>query len=68
MIENTNFTTMNQLNQDYPDDFLQGRYRQDSVYYQNKIYAIGGGKMDGDSFPLDVVRQVFFSLNEKFIY
>jgi hypothetical protein len=56
LLARANFTTLTQLDQEYPDEFLLGRYRQEVVHYKGKLYVFGGGKIDGDSFPLDNVN------------
>jgi hypothetical protein len=55
LLDNANMTQLEMLKKEYPDDFLYGRYRQECVYYENKIYAFGGGKNDGDAYPLEKV-------------
>ena len=55
IIDRATFIEMERLDQEYPNDFLDGRYRQEVVHYENKLYALGGGKRDGDSCPLDLV-------------
>ncbi|RNA40279.1 kelch domain-containing 10 -like protein [Brachionus plicatilis] len=49
LIENATVADTHRLNQLYPNDFLTGRYRQEVVYYENKLYTFGGGKIDGDA-------------------
>ncbi len=39
-----NFTMISELNARYPNQFLDGRYRQEVVFYKNKFYTFGGGK------------------------
>jgi hypothetical protein len=51
----SSFLMRRQLELAYPNDFLEGRYRQEVVHYKNKAFAFGGGKRDGDSYPLDLV-------------
>ena len=51
----TNFMMMNELNAKYPNNFLEGRYRQEVVYYKNKFYTFGGGNIEGDAYKLDEV-------------
>ena len=55
LLDNANFTMRQELDLMYRDDFLNGRYRQEVVHYDNKIFVFGGGKSDGDSCPLDNV-------------
>jgi hypothetical protein len=55
LLHKANFTRQIELNQMYPDEFLLGRYRQEVVHYKGKFYVFGGGKIDGDSYPLDKV-------------
>ncbi len=43
MIENISYLTLLELNRQYPEDFLQGRYRQDVVVFNKKIIVFGGG-------------------------
>lgn len=59
LIENANFIEMEQLNAAYPNDFLFGRYRQEVVHYDNKLFAFGGGKIDGDAYGFDSVSLRF---------
>lgn len=53
LIENSSFSQLNKLNQLYPNGFLYGRYRQEVIHYDNKMYTFGGGKIDGDAHPFD---------------
>jgi hypothetical protein len=55
LIQNSSYIETLNLQQQYPDDFLAGRYRQEAVVYNEKIYILGGGKFDGDCFPLNKV-------------
>ena len=44
MIENVpSYHTLIELNRQYPEEFLQGRYRQDVVVFNKKIIVFGGG-------------------------
>jgi hypothetical protein len=64
---NANFTAARtQLDEVYPDEFLLGRYRQETVVYNNKIYVFGGGKLDGDSFPMDRVYTIIITKSIDF--
>lgn len=56
LVQNSSYIETQHLMQQYPDDFLAGRYRQEAVVYNEKIYLLGGGKFDGDCFPLNKVR------------
>jgi hypothetical protein len=51
----TNFSSIVALNNEYPNEFLSGRYRQEVVHYKGKIYAFGGGIKDGDSCSMELV-------------
>ena len=55
LLENANFTRQLELDELYPDEFLSGRYRQEVVHYENKLYTFGGGKIDGDSYSLEIL-------------
>lgn len=55
LFQNSSYIETQHLMQQYPDDFLAGRYRQEAVVYNEKIYLFGGGKFDGDCFPLNKV-------------
>ena len=55
MIENASHIKRIQLDNEYPDDFLAGRYRQEVVMYNKKVYVFGGGKNNGDAFNLKKV-------------
>lgn len=70
LIENATVADMHRLNQLYPNDFLNGRYRQEVVYYENKLYTFGGGKIDGDAHSLENVKIIFtfkfYTLTIKF--
>jgi hypothetical protein len=50
-----NYTDTLALNNEYPNDFLIGRYRQEVLHHDGKIYAFGGGKNDGDSCSMELV-------------
>ena len=39
----------------YPESFLNGRYRQEAVLYNNKFWLFGGGDENGDSCSLKLV-------------
>ena len=56
LVENANFIEMEQLSAAYPNEFLFGRYRQEVVHHDHKLYALGGGKIDGDAYGFDIVR------------
>lgn len=62
LVENATVADMHRLNQLYPDDFLTGRYRQEVVYYENKLYTFGGGKIDGDAHSFENVNLNFTDL------
>ena len=55
LVENSTFFEMEQLAEQYPNDFLFGRYRQEVTHYDGKLYAFGGGKIDGDAYGFDSV-------------
>ena len=55
LLENASFRMQEELSIQYPDDFLMGRYRQDIILHERNIFVFGGGKSDGDSFPLSKV-------------
>lgn len=46
---------MEQLAEAYPNEFLFGRYRQEVVHHDRKLYAFGGGKIDGDAYGFENV-------------
>ena len=50
------FSLQNELSVKYPNEFLDGRYRQEVIFYKNKFYAFGGGNIDGDAYNLDQVK------------
>lgn len=56
LLENANFIEMTQLAEAYPNEFLFGRYRQEVVHYDRKLYAFGGGKIDGDAYGFENVK------------
>lgn len=55
LVENANFIEMEQLSAAYPNEFLFGRYRQEVVHHDHKLYALGGGKIDGDAYGFDIL-------------
>lgn len=61
LIENANFVEMELLSAEYPNEFLFGRYRQEVIHYNHKLYAFGGGKIDGDAYGLESLP--VFNLN-----
>ena len=65
LLENANMTQLEMLKNEYPDDFLYGRDRQECVYYDNKIYAFGGGKFNGDAYPIEKVRFEYLNVKNK---
>lgn len=59
LIDNaSNFTQLNELNERYPNNFLDGRYRQEVIHYKNKLYAFGGGAFTGEAYILSEVYLV----------
>ena len=56
MLDNANIFELNQLEEAYPNEFLHGRYRQEVVHYNKKLYTFGGGKIDGDSHGFQIVK------------
>lgn len=52
---------MEQLAEQYPNDFLFGRYRQEVTHFDGKLYAFGGGKIDGDAYGFDSVMKLKIS-------
>lgn len=66
----SNFTQLNELNQKYPNNFLDGRYRQEVIYYKNKLYAFGGGSITGEAYVLSEVLdyKLKFSCIKIFIF
>jgi hypothetical protein len=61
LIHHASFRELEALNQEYPNDFLKGLYRQEVVHYKNKFYVFGGGNSEGMAYPFDTV--FFFKLN-----
>ena len=53
--ETTNIREREILNTTYPNAFLAGRYRQEIILYNDKIFVFGGGDGEGDSSSLDIV-------------
>lgn len=52
LIEDARFYQTALAAEQYPDDFLLGRYRQEVVFYAGKIYAFGGGNHTGECMSL----------------
>lgn len=52
LLEKASYFRQVQLSDEYPEDFLLGRYRQEVVIHDRKIYVFGGGKNNGDVFSL----------------
>ena len=57
--DSANFSTLRQLDIDYPNNFLAGRYRQEVIIHEDKIYVFGGGNSDGDAYNLiEVINKI----------
>ncbi len=41
IIDRLSYTEYMSLQNEYPDDFLAGRYRQEVILYESKIYVFG---------------------------
>ena len=63
--QNDSFFALQALNEQYPNDFLKGLYRQEVIHYNNKFYVFGGGNIEGTAYPFDLVNILFL---EKYIY
>ncbi len=55
MTENESYYGLMALNEEYPNEFLKGLYRQEVVHYKNKFYVFGGGNAEGNAYPFDLV-------------
>ncbi|CAF0839649.1 unnamed protein product [Brachionus calyciflorus] len=64
LVENSNFRELENLNDIYPNDFLYGRYRQEVIHFENKLYTFGGGKIDGDAHSLDTLPAFNVEINK----
>ena len=54
----SNFSMQRELELKYPNEFLEGRYRQEVIFCKNKFYTFGGGNFEGNAYKLDEV--IFF--------
>jgi hypothetical protein len=51
----------------YPDNFLEGRYRQETILYDNKIFAFGGGNHLGETKSLTQLP-AFCLINNEWLF